>query len=154
MKDIVFTGFLDMVEALFTPEVADHMLTAATVPSGGAYTAVGTYDYHEIIQLLRPAATTLDLKMPDMDGGSVLTALRADALLASPPVIVLTMMDDAYTSYTLGASDCLAKPIDPERLIMMLQPYKYTVLPAPIAVDAEDSHSPGQGQPSHERGYV
>jgi hypothetical protein len=48
----------------------------------------------------------------------------------------------------------LTKPVDPERLIMMLQPYIHTFLPAPIAVDAEDSLSAGQGQPAHERGSV
>jgi PAS domain S-box-containing protein len=105
-----------------------------------------------LAQILRPAAITLDLKMPDMDGWSVLTALRADPLLAPIPVIVLTIMDDEHTSYTLGASGYLTKPIDPERLIMMLQPYIRTLLPAPLAVDAEASLSAGQGQPSHERG--
>jgi len=107
-----------------------------------------------LAQMLCPAAITLDLKMPDMDGWSVLTALRADPLLAPIPVIVLTIMDDAHMSYTLGASGYLAKPIDPERLIMMLQPYIHTLLPAPVAADAEDSFSAGQGQPSHERGSV
>jgi PAS domain S-box-containing protein len=107
-----------------------------------------------LAQILRPAAITLDLKMPDMDGWAVLTALRADPLLASIPVIVLTIMDDEHLSYTLGASGYLAKPIDPERLIMMLQPYIRTLLPAPVAVDAKDSLSAGQGQPSHERGSV
>jgi len=107
-----------------------------------------------LAQMLRPAAITLDLKMPDMDGWSVLTALRADPLLAPIPVIILTIMDDAHMSYTLGASGYLAKPIDPERLIMMLQPYIHTLLPAPVAADAEDSFSAGQGQPSHERGSV
>ena len=94
---------------------------------------------------------TLDLKMPDMDGWSVLTALRADPGLALIPVIVLTIMDDAHLSYTLGAAGYLAKPIDPERLIMMLQPYLRTVLPAPVAVAAEASLSAGQRRPSHER---
>jgi PAS domain S-box-containing protein len=107
-----------------------------------------------LAQILRPAAITLDLKMPDMDGWAVLTALRADPLLASIPVIVLTIMDDEHLSYTLGASGYLAKPIDPERLIIMLQPYIRTLLPAPVAVDAKDSLSAGQGQPSHERGSV
>jgi hypothetical protein len=46
-----------MVEARFTPEVADCMITAAAVPSGGAYTAVGTYDYHEFIQLVAQLST-------------------------------------------------------------------------------------------------
>ena len=66
----------------------------------------------------------------------------------------LTIMDDAHMSYTLGASGYLAKPLDPERLIMMLQPYIRTLLPAPIAVAAADSLAAGQGQPSHERGSV
>ena len=39
MKGIVFTEFLDMVEARFTPEVADRMITAAALPSDGAYTS-------------------------------------------------------------------------------------------------------------------
>ncbi len=107
-----------------------------------------------LAQILRPAAITLDLKMPDMDGWSVLTALRADPLLALIPVIVLTIMDDAHTSYTLGASGYLAKPIDPEWLITMLQPYIRTLLPAPVAIDVEASLAAGRGQPSHERGSI
>ena len=107
-----------------------------------------------LAQILRPAAITLDLKMPDMDGWSVLTALRADPLLAPIPVIVLTIMDDARMSYTLGASGYLAKPLDPARLIMMLRPYIRTLLPAPVAVAAADSLAAGQGQPSHGRGSV
>ena len=107
-----------------------------------------------LAQILRPAAITLDLKMPDMDGWSVLTALRADPILAPIPVIILTIMDDAHTRSTLGAAGYLTKPVDPERLIMMLQPYIRTFLPAPIAVDAEDSLSAGQRQPAHERGSV
>ena len=107
-----------------------------------------------LAQILRPAAITLDLKMPDMDGWSVLTALRADPMLASIPVIILTIMDDSHTRSTLGAAGYLTKPIDPERLIMMLQPYIRTFLPAPVAVDAGDSLSAEQGQPCHERGSV
>jgi len=38
VQGIVFTEFLDMVEDRFTPEVADRMITAAAVPSDGAYT--------------------------------------------------------------------------------------------------------------------
>jgi CheY-like chemotaxis protein len=107
-----------------------------------------------LARILCPAAITLDLKMPDMDGWSVLTALRADPLLAPIPVIVLSIMDDEHTSYTLGASGYLAKPIAPERLITMLQPYIRALPPAPVAVDAADSFSAGQEQPSHERGSV
>jgi len=66
VKGIVFTEFLDMVEARFTPEVADCMITAAAVPSGGAYTAVGTYDYHELIQLVAQLSTLTSLPIPKL----------------------------------------------------------------------------------------
>jgi hypothetical protein len=66
VKGIVFTEFLDMVEARFTPEVADRMITAAAVPSGGAYTAIGTYDYHEIIQLVAQLSTLTSIPVPEL----------------------------------------------------------------------------------------
>ena len=81
------------------------------------------------------------------------TMLRAAPILAPIPV-VLTMMDEAHTRSTLGACGYLTKPIDPARLIMMLQPYMRSLLPAPVAADAADNLSAGQGQPSHERGSV
>jgi Haem-NO-binding len=66
VKGIVFTEFLDMVEARFTPEVADRMITAAAVPSDGAYTAVGTYAYHEIMQLVSQPSTLTSIPMPTL----------------------------------------------------------------------------------------
>jgi hypothetical protein len=52
MKGIVFTEFLEMVEDKFSPELADQILEAAELRSGGVYTAVGTYDHHEMIELV------------------------------------------------------------------------------------------------------
>ena len=49
MTGIVLTEFLEMGEDRLTPAVAARLLTAAVVPSGSAYTAIGMYDYHEII---------------------------------------------------------------------------------------------------------
>ncbi len=66
MKGIVFTEFLDMVEDRFTPEVADRMITAAAVPSDGAYTAVGTYNYHEIMQLVAQLSTLTSIPVPEL----------------------------------------------------------------------------------------
>ncbi len=66
MKGIVFTEFLDMVEARFTPEVADRMITAAAVPSDGAYTTVGTYDYRELIQLVAQLSTLTSIPSPTL----------------------------------------------------------------------------------------
>ena len=37
---------------------------------------------------------TLDVMMPDLDGWTVLSALKDDPALASIPVVMLTMLDD------------------------------------------------------------
>ncbi|MBI4494088.1 MAG: response regulator, partial [Chloroflexi bacterium] len=68
-----------------------------------------------------PAAITLDVMMPGMDGWSVLSALKADPDLADIPVVMLTMVDEKNLGYTLGASDYLVKPIDRERVAAALR---------------------------------
>jgi PAS domain S-box-containing protein len=65
----------------------------------------------------RPAAITLDVMMPDMDGWAVLSALKADPELQQVPVIMLTMVDDKQRGFALGAAEYLMKPVDRERLI-------------------------------------
>ena len=52
MKGIVFTEFIDMVEQEYGLEIADHLISSTALPSGGAYTAVGTYSHDEMLQLL------------------------------------------------------------------------------------------------------
>jgi signal transduction histidine kinase/DNA-binding response OmpR family regulator/HAMP domain-containing protein len=65
---------------------------------------------------VRPAAITLDVLMPDLDGWTVLAALKGDPGLADIPVIVSTIVDEKNKGYSLGAADYLVKPIDRERL--------------------------------------
>ena len=72
---------------------------------------------------LQPAAITLDVMMPDMDGWSVLRALKADPVLQYVPVVMLTMVDDKSKGYSLGATDYLTKPVDRERLHNTLAKY-------------------------------
>ncbi len=52
MKGIVFTEFLEMVEKEHGYEVVDQILNDNQLESGGAYTAVGTYNHAEMIALL------------------------------------------------------------------------------------------------------
>jgi signal transduction histidine kinase/CheY-like chemotaxis protein/ligand-binding sensor domain-containing protein len=73
---------------------------------------------------LRPAAITLDVMMPGMDGWAVLSALKADAATADMPVIMLTIVDEKNLGYALGAADYLNKPIDRERLLVVLEKYR------------------------------
>jgi adenylate cyclase len=65
---------------------------------------------------LRPIAITLDVMMPDLDGWSVLAALRQDPELAEIPVIMVTILDEQRRAASLGAAGYLTKPIDRERL--------------------------------------
>ena len=53
MKGLVFTEFLEMVEQTFSADTVDDIIDAADLPSGGAYTAVGTYPHSEIVTLVQ-----------------------------------------------------------------------------------------------------
>lgn len=52
MRGVVFTEFLDFVDAKAGPAMVEHMLDAVDLPSGGAYTAVGRYDHAELLAML------------------------------------------------------------------------------------------------------
>src|SRR3954464_5679593 len=54
--------------------------------------------------------------MPDLDGWSVLAALRQNPELADIPVIMVSIVDDKRRGIALGAAGYLTKPIDRERL--------------------------------------
>ncbi len=41
-----------MVESRFSVEVAEQVIEAANLPSGGSYTSLGTYSHHEILKLV------------------------------------------------------------------------------------------------------
>lgn len=53
MKGIVFTEFLDLVEDKFGLEMVDKIINASDLDSDGVYTAVGTYSFSEMLQLLQ-----------------------------------------------------------------------------------------------------
>ena len=52
MKGIVFTEFLELVEDKFGLKMVDDIITSSTLESEGVYTAVGTYSFSEMLQLL------------------------------------------------------------------------------------------------------
>lgn len=66
MKGVVFREFIDMVESSFSPEIADKIIESSDLPSGGAYTSVGTYDHHEIIQLVSHLGERTGIAVPDL----------------------------------------------------------------------------------------
>ncbi len=63
---------------------------------------------------------TLDIIMPDLDGWSVLKALKADPDLCDIPVVLVTIMRDRDLGFALGAADYITKPLDREMLMRVV----------------------------------
>jgi len=64
----------------------------------------------------RPDLTLLDVRMPEMDGPTVLAHLRADKRTAAIPVVFVTARTQAQECArlrALGAAGVIAKPFDP-----------------------------------------
>jgi PAS domain S-box-containing protein len=95
----------------------------------------------EALQLLgkfRPAAITLDILMPKMDGWSVLSSLKKDADLKDIPVIMLSITDDKRLGYALGAAEFLTKPIDQKELLSTIGKHIRNEFPAKILIVEDD----------------
>jgi CheY-like chemotaxis protein len=69
---------------------------------------------------LHPAAITLDVMMPEIDGWTVLAAVKGDPDLADIPIVLVTIVDERQRGYTLGATEYLVKPVDRDRLLETL----------------------------------
>jgi DNA-binding response OmpR family regulator len=68
---------------------------------------------------LRPDLILLDVMMPEMDGYEVCRRVRADPLLSSIPVIMITALDDPASlikGIEAGADDFISKPFNPLEL--------------------------------------
>jgi GAF domain-containing protein/DNA-binding response OmpR family regulator/anti-sigma regulatory factor (Ser/Thr protein kinase) len=84
-------------------------------------TAKGGQEALRLARELRPAAMTLDIMMPDLDGWTVLAAMKGDPSLAGIPVILMTIVEERNRGYALGAADYLVKPVDRGKLIEALR---------------------------------
>lgn len=104
---LIRTGFQHILDA------ADGIEVVAAVPGGQAVRTA---------QEIRPDVVLLDIRMPDVDGLTVLAALRR---LPDPPVVaMLTTFDmDEYVATALrsGAAGFLVKDTDPEELPFLVQ---------------------------------
>jgi putative PEP-CTERM system response regulator len=89
------------------------------------HSVVEASDEPEAVQQLRqarPAVVLTDLKLPNGDGFGVLRA--AKELDPELQVIVMTAygsIQDAVTAMREGAVDFLAKPVDPDHLLLMVE---------------------------------
>ena len=83
-------------------------------------TAPGGREGLRLVRELRPAAVTLDIMMPDIDGWTVLAAIKGDPELAGIPVVLMSIVDQKNRGYALGAADYLVKPVNRVKLVETL----------------------------------
>src|SRR5258708_4929058 len=73
---------------------------------------------------VRPLVITLDVVMPECDGWTVLKKLKSDSALAEIPVIMVTIVDNEAMGLDLGASNYLIKPVDRDRLAVLIEKHR------------------------------
>ena len=100
--------------------------------------AAGGLEGLRLAKEVRPIAITLDVMMPDLDGWSVLAALREDVELAEIPVIMVTIMDERRRAAELGAAGYLTKPIDRLTLQRMIKRFRAPTRPTRILMVEDD----------------
>ena len=118
------------VREIIEQSLSSDGITVVTATSGEE----GLRLAHEI----QPTAITLDVMMPDMDGWTVLRALKADPHLREVPVVMLTMGDDKTGGYSLGATDYLTKPVDREQLLNTLSGFHIPGESGPVMLVEDD----------------
>jgi PAS domain S-box-containing protein len=96
-----------------------------------------------MVQKVRPAGILLDVMMPQVDGWTVLSALKRDPNLADIPVIIVSMLDERPLGLSLGAAEFLTKPIDRSRLIETVAKHAGPAKGVVLVVDG-DSGQAGQ----------
>ena len=101
-------------------------------------TATGGTEGLRLARELHPQAITLDIHMPDLDGWTVLAALKGDPQLADIPVVLVSIEDNRSRGYSLGATEYMTKPIDRERLISVLKEISSSVARTVLLVDDDE----------------
>lgn len=102
---------------------------AATLKAKG-FQCISTLSAREGIELLKRDESIkivlLDMMLPDMDGYEALGVIRENSQLAAKPVIAVTaqaMVGDREKCLEAGANDYVAKPIDVDKLLAVMNDY-------------------------------
>ena len=106
------------------PAVRDLMSRFLTKLGFRAVAAAGGEEGLRLAREVSPLVITLDVIMPETDGWDVLRKLKGDPHLAQIPVIMVTVVDNQVMGFDLGASNYLVKPIDRERLALLIEKHR------------------------------
>ncbi len=66
MKGIIFTEFLELVEEKFGLVMVDKIINQSNLESNGVYTAVGTYEFSEMLQLISHLSENTYISVDDL----------------------------------------------------------------------------------------
>ncbi len=70
---------------------------------------------------MHPAAITLDILLPELDGWEVITRLKREEETSSIPVVMVSVVDNPELGKALGALDYFVKPVDGKLLVDRLR---------------------------------
>ena len=117
------------------PAVRDLMSRFLTKLGFRAVAAAGGEEGLRLAREVNPLLITLDVIMPERDGWDVLRQLKTDPQLSQIPVIMVTVVDNQVMGFDLGASNYLIKPVDRDRLAVLIE--KHRVARSPSANEAK-----------------
>jgi hypothetical protein len=152
MKGVVFTEFVEFAEERFGLGVADDMIARCTLPSGGAYTAIGTYDHRELVQMVGELSALSGKPIPELLRGFGTHLLKRfassfPAFFAHASVFeFLHRVDDhihvevrkLYPDAELPTFSC--EQPDPQRLVMTYQSHRAMADLAEGLIDGAIAH--------------
>jgi signal transduction histidine kinase/CheY-like chemotaxis protein len=133
------------------PSVRDLMSRFLTKLDFRVVAAANGEEGFRLAKKLRPLLITLDVVMPECDGWTVLNRLKNDADLAETPVIMVTVVDNEARGLDLGASNYLIKPVQRERLAVLVE--KHRIARSSTITDTNSgpfSYVAADGQPAQE----
>jgi adenylate cyclase len=130
----------DCVLVIDDDATARELLTDQLRAEGfSVVTASGGLEGLKLAKEVHPSVITLDVIMPDLDGWSVLAALRQDSELSEIPVIMVTILDQKRRGVALGAAGYLTKPIDREQLHRLVERFRAPAQPTRVLLVEDDS---------------
>jgi signal transduction histidine kinase/ActR/RegA family two-component response regulator len=106
------------------PSVRDLMSRFLTKLDFHVVAAANGEEGIRLAKQVHPLLITLDVVMPDCDGWTVLNRLKSDSQLAEIPVIMVTVIDNEAMGLDLGASNYLIKPVDRDRLAVLVEKHR------------------------------
>jgi len=106
------------------PSVRDLMSRFLTKLDFHVVAAANGEEGFRLAKQIRPLLITLDVVMPECDGWTVLNRLKSDSELAEIPVIMVTVVDNEARGLDLGASNYLIKPVERDRLAILVEKHR------------------------------